>query len=49
MLDIFSAVILSPSYFWAKNPEAHKVRAFFNLAGLFVALEVTDKVDGVRE
>ena len=49
MLDISFAVILSPSYFWAKNPEAHKVRTFFNLAGLFAALGVTYKVDGVRE
>ena len=47
MLDISFAVILSPSYFWAKNSVAHIVRAFFNLAGLFAALRVTEKVGGV--
>ena len=49
MLDISFAVILSPSYFWAKNPVVHKGRAFFNLAGLLAMLRVTGKVDGVRE
>ena len=43
MLNIPLAVILSA----AKNPVAHKVRAFFNLAGLFATLRVTEEVGGV--